>query len=81
MLDQCSLPWFAELNRGLTDALDETNFNLRIARMLAQLDQLATEIVNRATAAYPELNGGEVMACVTTKPSEQHASMLFALTA
>ncbi len=30
MLDQCDLPWFAELNRGLRDVLDETQLQRRI---------------------------------------------------
>ena len=78
MLDQCSLPWFAELNRGLTDELDEVGFELRIEKTLTQLDALATEIISRATAAHPELDGSEVMSFVTTKSTADNPPMLFA---
>ncbi len=30
LLDQAALPWFAELNRGLRDELDEEAFRARV---------------------------------------------------
>lgn len=50
MLDQASLPWFAELNRGLCDVLDDDGFRERIATNVAQLEALAAEIEALAAA-------------------------------
>ena len=50
MLDQASLPWFAELNRGLNDVLDDDGFHRRIVDNVAQLESLAAEIVAMAAA-------------------------------
>jgi flavin-dependent dehydrogenase len=55
MLDQASLPWFAELNRGLRDTLDDDQFHQRILDNIAQLEQLATEIVGAALSDLPGL--------------------------
>ena len=77
MLDQSRLAWFAELNRGLPDVLDEAGFNARLEGTLLQLDALAVEIVDCATASYPELDGSEVLSRVKggTRPAE--VPMLF----
>ena len=48
MLDQASLPWFVELNRGLRDKLDEAGFRARIIEGVALLERCAREIVTRA---------------------------------
>ncbi len=77
MLDQSRLAWFAELNRGLPDALDEKGFNARIEETLAQLDAVAVEIVHRATANYPELDGSEILALVKPGTRMADAPMLF----
>ena len=77
MLDQSRLAWFAELNRGLTDLLDEASFKMRIEEMLTQLDVLAVEIVTHATAAYPELDGSEVLSFVKPETCAQSVPMLF----
>ena len=45
MLDQASLDWFAELNRGLRDELDDAGFKARMRETTAQLQALAAEIV------------------------------------
>lgn len=50
MLDQASLPWFAELNRGLRDVLDDAAFHRRIVGNVAQLEALAAEIDAMAAA-------------------------------
>ena len=56
MLDQASLPWFAELNRSLGDAkLDDAAFAERLERNVAQLEQLAAEIVGLALRGTPTL--------------------------
>jgi hypothetical protein len=56
MLDQASLDWFAELNRGLRDTLDDEGFKARIRENVAQLQALAGEIVEKAAREYPSLN-------------------------
>jgi flavin-dependent dehydrogenase len=48
MLDQASVPWFAELNSSLRDSLgdtlDDAGFEARIRANVAQLERLAAEI-------------------------------------
>ncbi|HEY7638487.1 MAG TPA: FAD-dependent monooxygenase [Steroidobacteraceae bacterium] len=61
LLDQASLPWFAELNRGLRDELDEEGFRARIIEGAALLDTLASEIVARAVQRCPQLDAREVL--------------------
>lgn len=60
LLDQAQLPWFAELNRGLTDTLDAAAFRARIQAATAQLRALADEIWVRATTEHPGLDGTEL---------------------
>ena len=50
LLDQCELPWFVELNRGLRDALDDEAIERRIRDNAAMLHVLAAEIVARVRA-------------------------------
>ena len=78
MLDQSRLAWFAELNRGLADQLDEASFKVRIDEMLTQLDAMAVEIVTHATAKYPELDGSDVLSFVKAGAHQQKIPMLFA---
>lgn len=61
LLDQASVDWFAELNRGLRDELDDTAFEARIRSTTQQLQQLAREIVTLACAQYPGLDGSAVL--------------------
>jgi flavin-dependent dehydrogenase len=78
MLDQASLPWFAELNRGLADRLDDAGFERRMADNFARLDQLAWQIVSRACAEHPGLEAREVRALLGGRASAPPASpMLF----
>jgi flavin-dependent dehydrogenase len=78
MLDQASLPWFAELNRGLRDELDEEGFRTRIAECTALLDTLAREIVTRAVQQCPQLDAGAVLALLRESSVTGAASLLFA---
>ena len=78
MLDQSRLDWFAEMNRGLTDSLDDAGFKQRMDEMLTQLDVLAKEIVVRATMAYTTLDGSKVLGFTDREASERAPSMLFA---
>ena len=55
MLDQASMPWFAELNRGLTDKLDDAGVRERVRSNVARLEALAAEIAGLATSDKPAL--------------------------
>jgi hypothetical protein len=61
MFDQASLPWFAELNRGLRDDLDEVAFRARIIEGVALLDTLAREIIARAVQRCPQLDASAAL--------------------
>jgi hypothetical protein len=60
MLDHAALPWFAELNRSLTDTLDDAQFSARIRASVALLRQLALEIHARALACDPALDDSDL---------------------
>jgi flavin-dependent dehydrogenase len=62
LFDQAALPWFWELNRGLSDSLDEQGFRTRIKEGAVLLNTLAKQIVARACAICPEVNAAEVTA-------------------
>ncbi len=47
-LDQCDMPWFAELNRGLRDRLDAEGFQQRIEDHALLLERLAAQIARQA---------------------------------
>jgi flavin-dependent dehydrogenase len=70
MLDQASLPWFAELNRGLKDELTPEQFDERMRANLVQLNELAEQIIDKALTAYPQLNA----TAIRTRIVEQRAS-------
>ncbi|HTU57081.1 MAG TPA: hypothetical protein VMF89_01585, partial [Polyangiales bacterium] len=60
MLDQASLGWFAELNRGLRDVLDDAALKARLRETTGQLKALAAEIALTALADHPQLDISEV---------------------
>jgi flavin-dependent dehydrogenase len=76
MLDQASLPWFAELNRGLRDELDEEGFRSRVRECVALLGTLAREIVVRAVQRCPEVDAREVLQLLND-PAAASAPLLF----
>lgn len=76
MLDQCRLAWFAELNRGLRDSLDDDAFRERIRATTRQLEGLAREIVAMACEGTPGLDAGAVLALVECGGSAEPAGML-----
>ena len=80
MLDQVMLPWFAELNRSLTDRLDEQGFRERIRQNTALLNSLATQIVERALSQCPQLDAGPVQRLLEGAPLNPAGAdrMLFA---
>ena len=69
MLDQASLPWFAQLNAGLHDALDEAGFRARIGQSTALLQALAQEIADRAVAQHALLDTGALRAAIGDRPA------------
>jgi flavin-dependent dehydrogenase len=52
-VDQCALPWFAEMNRGLRDVLDDAALQRRIEGNAAMLRELAAQIGQRVRAEHP----------------------------
>jgi flavin-dependent dehydrogenase len=60
LLDQARLDWFAELNRGLRDDLDDAGFKARIRENAALLKALAAEIVSTALADHPQLDASAI---------------------
>ena len=79
MLDQASLPWFAELNRSLEDPLDDDAFRQRLQQAEQRLHALALEMLQRAAADHPALDGGRLRALLDAGrlPVPVHAPMLF----
>ncbi len=77
MLDQASLPWFAELNRGLRDVLDDAAFQARIKEHVALLMVLALQIVERACGQCPGLKADEVRKLLNGVEAGSRGSLLF----
>jgi flavin-dependent dehydrogenase len=61
MLDQASLPWFAQLNKELRDDLSDEQFVARIDQQLLQLQCLAAEIVVVSRRDYPTLDASALV--------------------
>ena len=57
MLDQASMPWFVELNRSLADETDTREIQERLQHSARLLRELATQIMDRACAEHPQLDG------------------------
>jgi len=77
LLDQAKLDWFAALNRGLRDRLDDDGFLARMRHTTAQLGALAREVVVAATTAHPTLDGSRVLALLEGTRTEAPERMLF----
>jgi flavin-dependent dehydrogenase len=60
LLDQAQLDWFAELNRGLRDDLDDAGFKARIRENTTLLKSLAAEIVSTALTDHAQLDASAV---------------------
>ena len=56
MLDQCGLTWFAELNRGLHDPLDEAGVRARLRHNVRLLEGVADSITRLASHTDPRLH-------------------------
>jgi hypothetical protein len=81
LLDQAALPWFAELNRGLRDELDDEGFRARIIEYTGLLNSLAAEIVERARQEHPALDSSEVRKLLDAKFGGSAVPLLFACAA
>nr|WP_298718364.1 tryptophan 7-halogenase [uncultured Steroidobacter sp.] len=77
LLDQASLPWFAELNRGLRDELDEEAFRARMIEYTGLLNALAMEIIERACGEHPSLDATEVRKLLSAVAPTKSESLLF----
>ena len=55
-LDQASIGWFAELNAGLQDRLDPTQFRERIRANVQRLRTLAAELAGEAKGMHPSID-------------------------
>jgi flavin-dependent dehydrogenase len=64
MLDQASLPWFAQLNKELRDELNNTQFLERMDKQLLQLHELAAEIIVTSLRDYPTLDAQPLRALI-----------------
>jgi flavin-dependent dehydrogenase len=80
MLDQASLPWFVELNRGLRDQIDEESFRARIRANTVLLNALARQIISRACEQCPQLDASAVRQLLNGTAAMQDA-LLFAAAA
>jgi hypothetical protein len=77
LLDQAALPWFAELNRGLRDQLDDEAFRARMIEYTGLLNTLAKEIIERACSEQPTLDSVEVRKLLGSMPETALESLLF----
>lgn len=79
LLDQAALPWFAELNRSLGDALDVDAFHARIRRNTVLLHELAAEILARARRSVPAIDAADLEKALAEFAAPRAAtSLLFA---
>ena len=77
MLDQASLGWFWELNRGLRDRLDAGQFRDRVRTTTAQLAELAAQILRDARAECPTLDASAVSLLLPKSGASGGDPMLF----
>ena len=64
MLDQAAVPWFAELNRGLEDVLDDAAFRAKLKLAARRLRALAGEMLQRGLSEHPGLDGSTLQAVI-----------------
>ena len=65
MLDQASLPWFAELNRSLIEVQHDVPFRQKLRASAVLLRRLATEVMDRSSVLYPALDNHALQAALT----------------
>ncbi len=56
LLDQHGIDWFHEMNRALSDVLDDDAFAARIAANVDRMGWLATEMLRRARDTHPAID-------------------------
>ena len=78
MLDQAGLPWFEELNRGLTDTLDDAAFHARVEAGVVQLASLAAQLVEHAMRDNPTLDASALRQLLGADAATPSQDMLFA---
>lgn len=74
--DQYAVDWCREMNRSLTDALDDDAYVARTAERIASMRQLAAEVLARARQAFPGIDGHGLDALVAGHDVEAHPPML-----
>jgi flavin-dependent dehydrogenase len=70
MIDQASMDWFAELNRSLTDSLDDAAFRERLRRSHGQLLALARQTLALAKRECPALRADSLVEQLTQAGNE-----------
>jgi flavin-dependent dehydrogenase len=70
MIDQASMDWFAELNRSLTDSLDDAAFRERLRRSHGQLLALAWQTLALAKRECPALRADSLVEQLTQAGNE-----------
>jgi hypothetical protein len=80
MLDQASLPWFVALNGSMLDGLDRPALRQRLLDSAHRLRELATEILDRGSAQFPQLDGSALRAAIAAAggPVRSPTPLLFA---
>jgi flavin-dependent dehydrogenase len=85
MLDQASLPWFAQLNKELRDDLSDAQFMQRMDQQLLQLHELAAEIIVTSQRDYPALDVQSLRAlikpAILSQAQNRDAQFLFGIAA
>ena len=74
LLDQYRIGWFHELNRALSDTLDDGAFFARVESNVERMRWLAAEALARARAAHPDIDGHDLDALLTDGDAS-HASL------
>ncbi|MFO1474475.1 MAG: tryptophan 7-halogenase [Lysobacterales bacterium] len=74
LLDQFRIDWFRELNRALTDRLDDDAFAARAADNVQRMQWLAREILSRARDAHPGIDGHGLDAMPDSTPAADSLS-------
>ena len=68
-LDQYSIDWFHEMNRALSDPLDDAAFAARIGDNLARMRQLAGELLAFVRTTHPQLSDHGLDALLGERPA------------
>ena len=71
MLDQYAIGWFHELNRALGDRLDDDALHARILDNVSRMEWLAGEILARARANHPDIDGHGLDGLLQRSESDQ----------